>query len=193
METNPIIIFSQWFGEELNLTKVRVPGACCLSTIGIDKYPNARFVALKDIVENKFVVTGTLTARKGLEINEINSVALTFWWTETERQVRIQGNARQLSNELADKYFAERNRESQLVSIVSNQGQQLYDNDSLNNKYQQTETRFANQLLSRPENWGGYLIEPVRIEFLEFKATRFHDRKLYQLINSEWEKSTLQP
>lgn len=193
METNPIIIFNQWFDEELNQTKVRIPTACCLSTIGSDEYPNARFVSLKGIVENKFIVTGTLSSRKGIEINETNKVALTFWWTETERQVRVQGDAKQISLELADKYFAERNRDSQIVSIVSNQGQQLNDIETLNKKYQETETVFLNQLLTRPENWGGYSIEPIRIEFLEFKPTRFHDRKLYQLTNGQWTKTDVQP
>ncbi|WP_066440477.1 pyridoxal 5'-phosphate synthase [Chryseobacterium sp. CCH4-E10] len=193
METNPINIFNQWFDEELKLTKVAIPTACCLSTIGIDNFPNARFVSLKGVMENNFIVTGPLTSRKGIEISQTNKVALTFWWTETERQIRIQGIARPLSSELADKNFAERNRDSQIVSIVSNQGQQLNDIYTLNKKYQETETTFKNQLLPRPENWGGYLIEPIRIEFLEFKSTRFHDRKLYQLTNGQWTKIELQP
>ena len=193
METSPIEIFSKWFDEELNLTKVRIPTACCLSTIGIDDYPNARFVSLKGIVDNNFIVTGTLTSRKGLEIDENNKIALTFWWTETERQVRIQGNATSISNELADKYFAERNRDSQIVSIASNQGQILNDIETLNKKYQEIEINFSNQPLTRPENWGGYSIAPVRIEFLAFKPTRFHDRKLYQLTNGKWTKTELQP
>lgn len=193
METNPINIFKEWFDEELNKSKVRIPTACCLSTIGTDNYPNARFVSLKGIVENKFIVTGTLTSRKGLEIDETNKVALTFWWTETERQIRVQGNAMPISKELADKYFAERNRDSQIVSIVSNQGQQLNDIHALNKKYQETETTYLNQLLIRPENWSGYSIEPIRVEFLEFKPTRFHDRKLYQLTNGQWIKTDLQP
>lgn len=193
METDPIIIFSQWLDEELNLTRVRIPGACCLSTIGIDKYPNARFVSLKGIVENQFIVTGTLTSRKGLEIEETDKVALTFWWTETERQVRIQGNAKQITLELADKYFAERNRDSQIVAIVSNQGQPLNDSEMLIKKYQETEMTFSNQILTRPENWGGYSIEPLNIEFLEFKTTRFHDRILYQRINGQWTNTKLQP
>ena len=65
MEINPIEIFRKWFDKELNLTKVSIPAACCLSTIGIDNYPNARFVALKGIVNDNFIVTGTLTSRKG--------------------------------------------------------------------------------------------------------------------------------
>ena len=74
METNPIIIFNQWFNEELNLTNVRIPSACCLSIIRTDKYPKARFVSLKGVVENKFVVTGTLSSRKGFKL-----MKLTKW------------------------------------------------------------------------------------------------------------------
>lgn len=54
-------------------------------------------------------------------------MALTFWWTETQRQIRIQGNATAMSKTLADKYFSERNRDSQIVSIASVQGQLLND------------------------------------------------------------------
>jgi len=193
MEMTPIDIFSQWFDEELNLTKVRLATACCLSTIGTDNYPNSRFVSIKGIIENNFIVTGTLTSKKGIEINLTNKVALTFCWTETERQVRIQGNALNIDDKIADKYFAERNRDSQLVSIVSNQGQTLNDIEILNKKYQEIETIFSNQHLARPENWGGYSIEPIRIEFLEFKPTRFHNRNLYELTNGQWTHRALQP
>jgi pyridoxamine 5'-phosphate oxidase len=189
----PIKIFSQWFDAELKLTKLSIPTACCLSTIGTDNYPNARFVSLKGIVENNFIVTGTVTSRKGIEINRVNKVALTFWWTETERQVRVQGNATAINDKLADKYFSERNRDSQIVSIVSHQGQQLNDMEALNQRYHDIETAFSNQPLTRPENWGGFSIEPVRIEFLEFKSTRFHDRKLYQLVQGQWTQTELQP
>lgn len=193
METTPIEIFIKWFDEELKLTKLKIPTACCLSTIGRDGYPNARFVSLKEIIDNNFIVTGTLTSRKGLEINETNKIALTFWWTETQRQIRVQGDVSAISNTLADKYFAERSRDSQIVSIVSNQGEILNNSETLNKKYQEAEINFSNQEVKRPENWGGYSIEPIRIEFLEFKSTRFHERNLYSLINGKWKHIQLQP
>ena len=193
MTDTPIEHFNKWFKEELNLTKVRIPTACCLSTIGTDDFPNARFVSLTDVVENNFVVTGSLTSRKGIEINTTNKVALTFWWTETERQVRIQGNVTKISEQLADKYFTERNRDSQIVSIVSEQGQEIDSIEILTKKYENIEVRFSDKPLTRPENWGGYLIAPIRIEFLEFKPTRFHDRKLYELINGQWTIKQIQP
>lgn len=193
MEMNPIEYFAGWFKEELNLTKIRIPTACCLSTIGTDGFPNARFVSLKDIVENQFIVTGTLTSRKGIEIKATNKVALTFWWHETARQVRIQGFAMLISTHLADKYFAARKRDSQIVSIVSEQGQTLNNFETLNKKYETIESSLSNKPLTRPENWGGYSIDPFRIEFLEFKSTRFHDRILYELVNEEWTVKQLQP
>ncbi len=193
METNPIQLFRTWLDEELQLSKASIPTACCLSTMGIDHYPNARFVSLKGVIESNFIVTGTLTSRKGIEISNSNKVALTFWWTETERQVRIQGNASIISDLLADKYFAERNRDSQIVSIVSNQGQILNDLKELNKRYAEIETAFIDQPLTRPDNWSGFSVEPIRIEFLEFKPTRFHDRKLFQLTDGQWHITELQP
>jgi pyridoxamine 5'-phosphate oxidase len=189
----PIELFNKWYEEELNYSKVRIPSACCLSTIGTDGYPNARFVSLKEVVENNFIVTGSLTSRKGIEIKADNKIALTFWWIETERQVRIQGSAKKFSEQLADKYFMERNRDSQIVSIVSEQGEEIEYLDILIKKYENIEIKYSNKTLKRPNNWGGYLIKPIRIEFLEFRPTRFHDRKLYELSNGQWKSKQLQP
>jgi pyridoxamine 5'-phosphate oxidase len=193
MENNPIEIFKQWFQKEQALSKVRIPSACCLSTIGLDGYPNARFVSLKDILNDYFIITGTLTSRKGIEINNDVKVALTFWWTETEKQVRLQGNATKITEQLSDNYFSERNRDSQLVSKVSNQGEELHSVEELINAYEEIELKNKNKQLPRPNNWGGYRIEPVRIEFLEFKETRFHERKLYEKQNGDWKLTQLQP
>lgn len=190
---NPLIIFESWLQEEINLTQVRIPSACCLSTIGLDGYPNARFVSLKEVIDDCFVVTGPMDSRKGLEINQINKVALTFWWVESERQVRIQGRATHLSLPLADKYFSERNKDSLIVSIVCKQGQELLNIDELLEKYNKIDQNLGSNTLRRPDNWGGYAIKPTRIEFLEFKPTRFHNRKLYILENQKWILKTLQP
>lgn len=191
METNPFILFQSWYKENLAKTSTRLPATCCLSTTGLDGYPNSRFVALKEITEEGFIITGNLSARKGIEISISGKVALSFWWPEIERQIRIQGNAVQISDSLADKYFSERNRDSQIVSQVSDQGKELLNPDKLTADYLALEK--TNTEIKRPENWGGYLINPIRIEFLEFKPTRFHDRTLYELVDGIWNIKKLQP
>ncbi len=193
MNNSPIEIFKQWYEQEQKLTTIRIPSACCLSTNGIDGFPNSRFVSLKDILNNNFIITGTLTSRKGIEIESSEKVSLTFWWTETEKQIRVQGNANKLSEQLADKYFSERSRDSQIVSVTSLQGQELKDKETLSKKYDEIEISPNNKEIERPVSWGGYRIEPLRIEFLEFKPTRFHERTLFELIDGHWKTKQLQP
>lgn len=190
---NPIKQFNDWLQHHLMHTKEKLPHACCLSTNGEDGFPNARFVSLKEVVEENFVITGPLLSRKAMEIQKNNKVALTFWWNETGRQVRIQGTADQLPNSLADKYFAERNRDSQIVSTVSAQGAELIDPANLTQRYQQIEKDFENSSIPRPENWGGYYISAVRIEFMLFNDSRFHERTLFEKTGNEWTKKYLQP
>jgi len=190
---DPFKLFNQWYQEELKRSNVRIPSACCLSTIGLDGYPNARFVSLKELKDEKFIFTGSLATRKGSELENIHKLALTFWWSATERQIRIQGNASKISDSLAEKYFNERNRDSQIVSVVSNQGQHVDEPEKLNQKYQEAEILFKDKQIIRPENWGGYSVDPIRIELLEFKESRFHSRTLFTNIDGQWEVKYLQP
>jgi len=188
---NPISDFREWFEEEYKLSNVSIPTAVCLSTNGLDGFPNARIVSLKEIVNNNFIVTGPLNSRKGLEIDNNSKVALTFWWTETESQVRIQGIASKIANEDADIYFSKRDIISQAVSTISNQGEVMHNLPHLENQIQ--EKILGRGIISRPSDWGGFSIKPIRIEFMRFKETRFHERKLYKLKNGKWIIKQIQP
>ncbi|GLU45370.1 pyridoxal 5'-phosphate synthase [Allomuricauda sp. NBRC 101325] len=191
MRNSPIEIFEEWFKEELHLTEVRIPTAVCLSTHGTDEFPNARFVSLKEIINDAFIITGPLNSLKGIEIARDNHVALTFWWTETERQIRVQGIARKISEKLADKYFHERDLNSKIVSSICEQGKETKDRKLLEQEMQQRAS--SKEMVDRPKNWGGYSIDPVRMEFMEFRETRFHDRKLFELENGKWRGKQIQP
>ncbi|MFL1897224.1 pyridoxal 5'-phosphate synthase [Aquimarina sp. 2-A2] len=122
---NPITLFEQWFSEEKNQNNRKLSNACCLSTVGLDGYPNARFVSLKEIVEDSFVVTGSLSSRKGKEIENHKKAALTFWWTSSERQVRIQGDVTKISQAQAKTYFEQRHRDSKIVAATFAQGEEI--------------------------------------------------------------------
>lgn len=191
MRNSPIVIFEEWYKEELRLTEVRIPTAVCLSTHGTDDYPNARFVSLKEIINDAFIITGPLNSLKGIEIAKDNHVALTFWWTETERQIRVQGIAKKIPEKLADKYFHARDLNSKIVSSLCEQGKETYDIRSIEKEMQQRASR--NEEVDRPKDWSGFSIDPVRIEFMEFKANRFHDRKLFELENGRWKGKQIQP
>lgn len=190
---NPISLFEMWFAEEKKQTNLRLPAACCLSTIGLDKYPNARFVSLKEISNDSFVITGSLNSRKGIEIENCPKAALSFWWTSTERQVRIQGDVSKIPDSEVEIYFNQRNRNSKIVSTTFTQGNEIQSTEYLQKNFEKQKKELEGKEIKPPLHWGGIHIKPIRIEFMQFKKSRLHERKLYLQVNNEWEVVYLQP
>jgi len=190
---NPFNTFTRWLHEEITTTSNKYPSACVLSTIGLNEFPNARYVSLKEIAHPYLIITTAINSKKGKEISRNNKVALTFWWENTMRQVRIQGTASKISDEDADFYFSERNKSSQAVSFVSKQSSPLNNLKELKTRYNSVLIDFKEKDIPRPQNWKGFKIKPLQMEFLEFKDSRFHNRVHYTQKEDIWEVHQLQP
>lgn len=187
----PFSVFEKWLQEHVTTTASNHPMACALSTIGLDGFPNTRYVALKELQRPHFIVTGPLLSRKGKEIHENPKVSLTFWWEKSARQIRIQGEAQKIDTKTADFYFLNRNREAQAVSSISDQGISLDNYDEFFKRFRESVQNTTP--IKRPKNWGGWKILPKRIEFLEFKTSRLHKRTLYTRDEDQWNVVLLQP
>jgi pyridoxine/pyridoxamine 5'-phosphate oxidase len=48
-------------------------------------------------------------------------------------------------------------------------------------------------VVKRPEHWGGYIIHPNYFEFWQGRASRLHDRIVYELENGSWKIKRLAP
>lgn len=190
---DPLELFDRWYREEKMVSGAELPGACCLTTRGLDGFPDSRFVSLKEVKEGCFIITGPTNTRKGKEIAADNKVGLAFWWPVTRKQVRIQGIAMPVSEEAADQYFAERDRAARIVSTICTQGMPVDDYDNMFGQFQKLlkeERAVGNE---RPEDWGGYAISPVRMELMVFSATRLHDRNYFEMSGDRWVYQKLQP
>jgi len=53
--------------------------------------------------------------------------------------------------------------------------------------------RFVGHSVSRPEHWGGYCLQPDRLEFWQGRADRLHDRIDYRLRDGVWQRTRLAP
>ncbi|MGZ8545564.1 MAG: pyridoxine/pyridoxamine 5'-phosphate oxidase [Flavisolibacter sp.] len=191
--TDPIELFLSWYQLELDLSEAEIPSACCLSTNGLDGFPNARFVSLKTVNQDGFIITGSIDSRKGMELAASDKTSLTFWWTSMQRQVRIQGRAERIPDELADRYFSERDRASQLVSTISEQGKENKEPEKLLKIFETALNKDPQNPIARPAHWGGYLIKPIRIEFMQFHINRFHERWMFEKGDHGWVMKSLQP
>ncbi|MCE7060266.1 pyridoxamine 5'-phosphate oxidase [Dyadobacter sp. CY343] len=192
LDTNPLKQFKLWFDEAV-LAGVSEANAMLLSTVSNGR-PSARIVLLKDLTETGFSFFTNYQSKKGRDMEENNQVALTFFWKELERQVRIEGIVVKTSPEESSEYFAVRPRGSQIGAWVSEQSEVIPDRAFLEEKTREFEDRFEGHEVPRPPHWGGYRVIPERMEFWQGRPSRLHDRLVFEKGKSgNWKIERLSP
>lgn len=193
INSNPVKQFDIWFNEAIE-AKLPEPNVMTLSTATREGVPSARIVLLKGYDNHGFVFYTNYLSRKGKEITKNPLGALTFFWGELERQVRIEGTIEKLSKEQSDRYFQSRPKGSQLGALVSPQSQEIASREVLESKMSQLEAEYADKDVPKPSYWGGYILKPRMVEFWQGQQSRLHDRILYKKIdNSTWKTVRLAP
>jgi pyridoxamine-phosphate oxidase len=192
-KANPINQFEQWFNEAL-AAKLHEPNAMTLATASPSGKPSARIVLLKGFNQSGFIFYTNYLSRKGKEITKNPQGAITFYWGELERQVRIEGTIEKLSKEESEKYFHSRPKGSQIGAVVSPQSQEIDSRDGLEKKWSELETEYADKEVPKPSFWGGYILNPQLIEFWQGRSSRLHDRILFKKVDKKnWKKVRLAP
>ncbi len=189
---NPIDQYGIWFEEAIEC-EILDPYAACLSTVNNNREPSSRILYIRDFNSNGFVFYTNYDSKKGSELIENNYGALNVFWGELERQIRIQGEISKVDDSTSDKYFNARPRASKIGAWASNQSQIIKDRNELEDKIKFYEEKFKDQDVPRPDNWGGYCLNPNKIEFWQGRPSRLHDRIVYIKENNQWAKNRLSP
>ncbi len=87
---DPIVQFEQWLNEAIH-SQVNEPTAVNVASVGEDGRPNSRMVLLKEVNPQGFVFFSNYLSRKGRSFDAHPFAAMTFFWPELERQVRVEG------------------------------------------------------------------------------------------------------
>jgi len=152
--------------------------AMTLATADRQGRPSARVVLLKGLDERGFVFYTNYDSRKGRELAENPEAALVFYWPEQERQVCVAGQVSKLPRAESEAYFNTRPRGSQIGAWASDQSRVVRDRPELEQKWDQFEERYPSTVPC-PPNWGGYVLNPTRLEFWQGRPNRLHDRFRY--------------
>lgn len=189
---DPIQQFNLWFNEAVT-AKVPEPNAMNLATVNGGR-PVSRIVLLKGVENGMFVFYTNYQSSKGKELEQNPACSLTFFWPELERQVRIEGIASRVDTKRSDEYFQSRPRASQIGAWASPQSTVINERSILEERAKQLEEKFKGQdKLPRPQQWGGYEIDPLLIEFWQGRASRLHDRIVFTKVDDVWKVNRLAP
>lgn len=188
----PMALLRVWI-DDVVAGGVDEPTAMSLATADGTGRVASRVVLMRQLSERGVVFFSNYESAKGDDIGTNPQVAALFLWREFHRQVRVEGLVTSLAPEESDRYFTGRPRESQIGAWASPQSQTIPDRASLDGLFARCEERFDGQDVPRPPHWGGYLIDPRRVEFWQGRPNRLHDRIVYEPDGSTWSTSRLAP
>lgn len=187
----PIPQFEKWLNEAIR-SEVNEPTAVNVATLDTNGRPSSRMVLLKEVNPQGFVFFTNYHSRKGRDLEANPYAALTFFWPELERQVRIEGRVQKLDEAASDEYFESRPYTSRIGAWASEQSE-VIENQAVLVKRAAVIGLKHPLHVPRPPHWGGYLVIPDCIEFWQGRPSRLHDRIRYRLHEGNWIKERLSP
>lgn len=171
---DPIPLFKKWLSEA-EKTEPRDPNAMQLATVAKNGMPSVRTVLLKDIINGNFVFYTNYESRKSNEILDTSKGAICFYWKSLNRQVRLVGSIKKVSDEVSDNYYKSRSRGSRIGAWSSKQSRELDTRNTLMEEVKAFEAKYPNDI-PRPNFWGGFALTPIEFEFWEDGDFRLHNR-----------------
>src|ERR1035437_1363808 len=142
LDANPIAQFETWFqdaaGEQsqsrwrkIGIALYKLWSAICnhrpadinamtLATVDTDGKPSTRTVLLKTVDERGFIFFTNYDSRKGRELAENPNAALTFFWSDLERQGCVAGTGTKNPGAGSGGGFKNTPRGSRLAAWASN-------------------------------------------------------------------------
>jgi pyridoxamine 5'-phosphate oxidase len=190
---DPLSVFGAWF-REAQERALPFPDAFSLATATPDGAPSVRVVLYKGTTDDgKVRFVTNFESRKGRELEQNPRAAAAFFWAGLERQVRFEGAVERAPDAESDRYFAARDRESQLGAWASAQSRPIASRAELEAALVRERLRWEGREVERPARWGMFYLVPERVALWIGGAHRLHDRFLYERADGAWGVTRLSP
>lgn len=192
LDPDPVAQLRTWITNAADAGN-RMADAFALATAGADGSPSVRMVLLRGLDSDGLRFFTNHASRKGMDLAANPRAAGTFWWPETDRQVRVAGGVERLPAEASVAYWESRPRAARLSAWASEQGREIESRAELEARVRTLDERHP-ESVPLPQFWGGYLLRPVAYEFWESRENRLHDRVEYLPDpGGGWRRRRLQP
>ena len=188
---DPIALFLEWTSSAVD-AGVSQPAAMTLSTATRGGVPSARTLLLKDVTEEGFWFESLASAPKGEELAQNPRAALTLYWREQGRQVRVSGSVKPGPRAVSEQDFLARHPLARAQAIAGEQSTTLPGAKETAALVASASEQIEPDPLFVPADWTAYVLEPTSVEFWQASG---HDqiRLRYTRSPGGWTHERLWP
>lgn len=188
----PHELFAEWLTLAVE-NGVSQPNAVTVSTSSLDAVPTARTVLLKDVDDRGFWFASLSTSGKGADLAENPRAALTLYWREHGRQVRIAGTVAVGPRSVSEQDFRARHPVARAQAIAGDQSEPMPDEAAVADRVAQARELLDSDEDHVPEAWNAYVVEPTVVEFWQAAPGHEQLRLRYRRDGDDWVVERLWP
>ncbi|MFI5534197.1 pyridoxal 5'-phosphate synthase [Kitasatospora sp. NPDC051853] len=185
---DPVRLFVAWL-EEAVADGVREPHAMTLSTVDAAGDPDARVLILKGVGAAGWQFAAHALSPKGEQLAGHPQAALTFYWPELGRQVRVRGSVTSGTAEESAADFLARSPSARAEALTGRQSRRVEDTDAGPDGALDKALALIEQEpgLVDPA-WTRYTLAATRVEFWQAARSRAHTRLRYERDGEHWQR-----
>ena len=188
----PVSLFVSWLGEAAD-AKVVEPHVMTLSTVDAHGRPDARVVMLRDVSAEGWQFTASAAGVKGAQLAANPQAALSFYWREQGRQVRVRGQVSAAEPSVSAADFLAQSEGSRIADLVGRQSTVLQDSAELARAMEAARQRLADDPQLVEPDHTVYTLTPAEVEFWQGDHQRRHIRLRYRRSGPGWVTERLWP
>ncbi|MEV7562613.1 pyridoxal 5'-phosphate synthase [Streptomyces sp. NPDC089795] len=187
---DPVRLFLSWLADAV-ADGVRDPHAMTLSTVDEAGDPDARVLILKGVDGAGWQFAGHAFSPKGHQLAVHPRAALTFYWPEHGRQVRLRGPVTPGSAQDNATDFLGRSDAARAASLPARQSQYLADPAERDRALEKSLSLIRREPSLVDSGWTLYTLAPAVVEFWQAAHSRVHTRLRYERAGDGWERFRL--
>lgn len=190
---DPVTLFLTWLTDAIR-DQVPGPHAMTLATADGTGRVSSRVLLCRDVDEaGCWYFASSAGSSKGRELSARPRAAMSFYWPQQGRQIRIRGTAAPAGSQASAADFLARSPASRAEALTGRQSETLDDMAELDEALRRAQAEIAaNPGLIAPD-WTLYALAADDVEFWQADHQRRHIRLQYQRGAGAWTRHLLWP